>query len=57
MQKHGTNISPMEWGDYAKELVWVRMVLANNFMERILFMSSVLKTYQMIVLTNYATLQ
>ena len=57
MQKHGTNSYQMKWGDYAKHLVQVIMVLANDFMEQILFIPYALKTYQRTILTKYATLQ
>ena len=49
--------SPMKWGDYTKELVKLRMALANELMEQIHLIPSVLKTYQRTVLTQYDTLQ
>ena len=56
MQKHGTNSSTIKRGDYSKDLVRVKIALANELMEKILFMASALKTYQRTVLTKYATL-
>ena len=45
-KKHGTNISQMKWVDYAKGSVNGKMDLLKEWKEQILFMSSVLKTYQ-----------
>ena len=45
-KKHVTDLYQIKWVDYEKGSVKVKMDLIKEWKEKILFMSSALKTYQ-----------